>query len=235
LAPSTQIQLQTPVKSVYVVNMTSPRSLRSAAFTLIELLTVVAIIVVLMGLTIGIAGFARDKGARARAQSEIAALESSLERFKIDQGGYPASKFDPDDPTPSGNYETRTEPDAVAAKLRGGSSVAGDLRDSSLQLYYALSGYDPDEDDFINKTYFNFSPNMLDGTTGDDFDPSDVTGIVDPWGNPYGYYLPSSNPAASAPISKNPTFDLYSTANSDRKATDLSTDEEVQETWVTNW
>lgn len=212
--------------------MTFPRSIRSAAFTLIEVLTVIAIIVVLMGLTVGIAGFARDKGARARAQSEIAALESALERYKIDMGGYPYSKE-------GGDYETLTDPDDVAEKLRGGSPVNGDLRAASKELYYALSGFDPDDNKYVHKTYFTFPLNMLEGVDDEDFDPEDVTAVIDPWGNPYGYYLPSprqpNGDPPVAPMAKNPTFDLYSTANSDRKAGELNDDEAVHETWVTNW
>ncbi len=59
------------------------------AFTLIELLVVVAIIAVLAGLILQTSGFVQEKAATSRAKTEIAALESALESYKIDNGTYP--------------------------------------------------------------------------------------------------------------------------------------------------
>lgn len=60
-------------------------------FTLIELLTVIAIIAILASLVLASAGFVQDKGARARAEAEIAALSAALESYKVDNGDYPTS------------------------------------------------------------------------------------------------------------------------------------------------
>ena len=62
---------------------------RRAAFTLIELLTVIAIILVLAGLLLHIAGNANTKASLARAQAEIQAMSSALESYKTDNGTYP--------------------------------------------------------------------------------------------------------------------------------------------------
>jgi len=59
------------------------------AFTVLELLTVMAIIAVLAGLILAGAGYAQQKAARDRARAEIAALGAALENFKADQGEYP--------------------------------------------------------------------------------------------------------------------------------------------------
>jgi len=64
------------------------------AFTLLELLTVMAIIAVLAGLILAGAGHAQQKAARDRAKAEIAALGAALENFKADQGEYPAGAAD---------------------------------------------------------------------------------------------------------------------------------------------
>src|SRR5215468_9966483 len=61
----------------------------SHAFTLIELILVVGIITVLAGLVLSTVGYARKKGARARAETEIAAMSAALENYKSDNGIYP--------------------------------------------------------------------------------------------------------------------------------------------------
>lgn len=63
----------------------------TSAFTLIELLIVIAIIAVLAGLVLGAAGSVQKKGARSRAEAEIAALEAALESYKADNGDYPSN------------------------------------------------------------------------------------------------------------------------------------------------
>jgi general secretion pathway protein G len=68
---------------------TSRSSLRCAGFTLIELLTVIVIIAILAGLIVGASKYALTKGARSRAQAEIAAMETAMESFKTDNGFYP--------------------------------------------------------------------------------------------------------------------------------------------------
>lgn len=68
------------------------RGLRGlSAFTLIELMVVVAVAAILAGLTLGGLGFANRKGAASRAQTEVAALTAAIESYKIDFGNYPDS------------------------------------------------------------------------------------------------------------------------------------------------
>src|SRR5437867_12835134 len=62
-----------------------------SAFTLIELVVVVGIILILAGLVLSTAGYARKKGARARAETEIAALSAACESYKADHGIYPTN------------------------------------------------------------------------------------------------------------------------------------------------
>lgn len=73
--------------------MKSSSALRPAAtrraFTLIEILTVIAIIAILAALLLATAGFIQEKAGIARAQTEISALSSALEAYKIDIGTYP--------------------------------------------------------------------------------------------------------------------------------------------------
>src|SRR5436189_3964786 len=79
--------------------------LRYNAFTLIELVLVVGIIIVLAGLVLSTVGYARKKGARARAETEMAAISAAIENYKADNGIYPqeASSTDTLDPKMSGD------------------------------------------------------------------------------------------------------------------------------------
>src|SRR3954452_6498868 len=61
------------------------------AFTLIELVVVFGLILVLTGLVLSTVGYARKKGARARAETEIAAMSAACESYKADNGIYPKS------------------------------------------------------------------------------------------------------------------------------------------------
>src|SRR6478672_9338641 len=78
-----------------MINQVFPRSCigvrRYNAFTLIELIVVVGIIIVLSGLVLSTVGYARKKGARARAETEIAAISAACENYKADNGVYPTS------------------------------------------------------------------------------------------------------------------------------------------------
>lgn len=61
-------------------------------FTLIELLIVVAIIAILAALTLSTLGYVNKKGARSRAEAEIAALSAAIESYKLEFGAYPANQ-----------------------------------------------------------------------------------------------------------------------------------------------
>ena len=62
---------------------------RAGAFTLIELLIVVSIIAILAGLTLSTLGYVNRKSAESRARTEVVALSSAIENYKLDVGSYP--------------------------------------------------------------------------------------------------------------------------------------------------
>src|SRR5438552_3445079 len=69
-----------------------PSSFRAeGAMTIIELLVVIIIILILAGLILSIASYVQNKGKRARAETEIAAISAALESYKADNGIYPAN------------------------------------------------------------------------------------------------------------------------------------------------
>lgn len=65
----------------------------NSAFTLVEMLVVIAIIGILAGLIIGVLPAVSEKRIRSRVTAERGAIESAIERYKLDKGFYP-----PDNP-----------------------------------------------------------------------------------------------------------------------------------------
>lgn len=60
-----------------------------AGFTLVELLTVIAIIGILAGLVLGVAGYVNRKADIARAQADIEKIKNALEEYRAAYGTYP--------------------------------------------------------------------------------------------------------------------------------------------------
>src|SRR5437763_17107728 len=97
-------------------------SFYSRAFTLIELVVVSGLILVLTGLVLSTVGYARKKGARARAETEIAAMSAALESYKADNAVYPT------DPSTSEQLDSTASFDPA------------NYQSASLYLYKTLSG-----------------------------------------------------------------------------------------------
>src|SRR5213596_3391168 len=119
----------------------------NVAFTLIELIVVITVIIILTGLVLSTVGYARKKGARARAETEIAAMSAACESYKADNGAYPR------DPTPN------TATDALNARTMGNPTTTL-YNTASLVLYRALSG-DRNLDRAVTAADQNFN---IDGT-----------------------------------------------------------------------
>jgi type II secretory pathway pseudopilin PulG len=149
-------------RSGFVIDSSS-RS--KASFTVIEILVVIAIIIILTGLILSTVGYVQKKGARSRAEAEIAAISAALESYKADNGIYPACPS----PTPGAHalYQSLSGDgnDAI-----GGSTASTGVISSTGKSYMALKN------------------NMLKPIP-----PNATTRVVDPFGNDYGYNSPGAN------------------------------------------
>lgn len=198
---------------------------RYNAFTLIELVVVFALILVLTGLVLSTAGYARKKGARARAETEIAALSAACESYKADYGVYPR---DPTPNTATDSLNAKTDGNPMPSPTPGNPSGAT-YPVASLVLYNALFGATAGSRNPNTgaRSYFVFKPNML--FPADQTQP--VQYIQDPFGNSYGY---STIQAATGDSTKgyNPTFDLWSTSG---LITNPGNPDTITPQWIKNW
>jgi type II secretory pathway pseudopilin PulG len=199
--------------SSFVIRHSSFRG--EASFTIIELLVVITIIIILAGLILSTASYVQKKGARSRAEAEIAAISAALESYKADNGIYP------------------TDSNTTALKANTmGDPTQSTYQNASLSLYKAISGDADNDSNRIaeSKSYFSFKPNQLYPMTQNQA----VTFIRDPFRNSYPYNsygystVKSSFPAGTDGY--NPTFDLWSTGGN------IDTNNPPSQTqWIKNW
>ena len=199
---------------------------RYTAFTLIELVLVVGIITVLAGLVLSTVGYARKKGALARAETEIAALSAACENYKADNGVYPRGQSTsvPASGTPTYTVATSGTDDLNARVSTDPTQKI--YQDGCRYLYEQLSG-DVNLDlvvDSGKKSYFSFKESMLATIKDVNGNTVGLSHIKDPFGNSYGY---STANQANVANGYNPTFDLWSTAGGTTTGDTLK--------WIKNW
>lgn len=70
------------------MNFSPRRTLR--AFTLIELLTVIAIIAILMGLLFPAIGLVKEQANKARAKNDVSNIVTAIRQYNVEYGKYPS-------------------------------------------------------------------------------------------------------------------------------------------------
>ncbi|MBC7980382.1 MAG: type II secretion system protein GspG [Armatimonadetes bacterium] len=172
----------------------------SAAFTLIELMAVITIIVILAGLVVGGLGYVSEKQATSKAKVQIGLLSKALEEYKLDNGTYP----------PTGNFAT---PTTVNSGTNGNSSLLYKalFSDGALDATKTIKIYLSDLDPLSSKQGWTTTT---------------ASKIVDPWGNEYLYRTAKGVPPATGatPVNsncQNPDFDLWSAGKDSRSNADL--------------
>jgi len=171
------------------------RSPGGEAFTLLELLTVIAIIAILTTFAIGAVRGAKERANIARTRSELAALVTALEEFKRLYGDYPQT----------GEYmQAPVTPTSVSATAPNGTGPGN--QSAQAKLFNCLTGvFGPRA--FTNADRLN-GPNLLDvgkftlnpatllntflvpvsNTPNPPSKPEQNACLLDPWGRRYLYY-----------------------------------------------
>jgi len=204
-------------------NASPVRTIRHSSFraegavTIIEMLVVIMVIFILAALVLAASSYVQNKGARARAETEIAAFSAALESYKADNGIYP------------GNNDTNSLDPTVDVNSSPPTSGTNKYSKAGLWLYEQLAGVTSGARSQTpsSKSYFSFKPSMLSPKDTS----KDIVGISDPFGNLYGYSTsknPVLNPAGyAAAAGNNPTFDLWCTSGG-TASSDIPK-------WVKNW
>lgn len=169
------------------------RLFRSAqrAFTLIELLTVIAIIAILAAITFGVVKGVNERAAIGQAKAELASLAQALEAYKLQYGDYPRSAG-------AANSATATSASATDAPGILFNSLVG-----KLGPYRATSN--PNRAPMNGKSLVELTRFTLQSTATADMPSTGTTASVanaflDPWGRRYLYYYKTGT-AATPPWS----------------------------------
>jgi type II secretory pathway pseudopilin PulG len=214
--------------------------------------------VILASMILALIPYVQKKQARARAEAEIKAITAALETYKADNGNYP------DDAILGAGSYTKNYTDSLDARTNNDPTTSGSIGSyvsANLVLYRALSGdrnldrkYDAtgSTDSGVDldgqplssplaappTSYYTFPAGMLlpsDGTSA-------VTGIVDPFGNYYGYSTAYQGDVATSGTTPthgyNSTFDLWSTGGNVSSATSNDTKTQILQKraqWIINW
>ncbi|MEA3212794.1 MAG: ral secretion pathway protein [Chthoniobacter sp.] len=75
--------------------MNPTRQIQNSAFTLVELLTVIAIIAILMGLLFPVVSIVKDMMRKAQAKNDVMQIVSATKQFQTDYGKYPSVEETP--------------------------------------------------------------------------------------------------------------------------------------------
>ena len=232
---------------------TNPKNL---AFTLLELMTVLAVIVVLTAMVVGVAGLVQNKSAKARATTEIAMLALAAEGYKGDNGSYPQGNEKP------GDFKSEVPSDELSPRkhLSPGSTDKSKYEKSSLALYRELTGdneENPDGKPNTDRTSYlkEFDPRILKKGSGTGTSAAiSVKYFQDPFGYPYGYSTAAAkverkfqkdlrkDSTTQRPSGEDSegfnaaTFDMWSTGGSNPGSEMKGKDRDVEQAkWLKNW
>jgi prepilin-type N-terminal cleavage/methylation domain-containing protein len=177
-----------------------------AAFSLIEMMAVVTIIVILAGLVIGAMGFVTEKQARAKGQVQIQLLSKSLEEYKLDFGTYPPTT---NSAKGEGNSKILFKALYWDSDNDGQGAAEGNMAGDVDQKIYV-----PELDPATNKQGW---------TSGK---ASTATKIVDPWNNEYRYRTATDSTGKNNTNTQNPDFDLWSVGKDGKTSPSSPADKE---------
>lgn len=136
---------------------------KSKGFTIVEVLTVLAIMALLVGILLPALNMARNAGRVAKQRVQLTAIEQALFAFRNDYGDYPPSSLTQ---VPSGTQS-----------YCGAQKLAEAMLGLDLMGFYPKSQFNADPQDYINKT--GRKPRYLELETANAFFLGDQGGVVE--------------------------------------------------------
>ena len=173
---------------------TRPATLRPQfAFTLIELITVIAIIAILMGLLFPAMSGARESARRSKASSVVRSIVNATKNYANDYGKFPPVK---DALTESGGDSSGGNKSEGNSYYSFGDKEDGKCKVDNDQLFDVLRAInkEPNDDHKLNRRqqkYFEEGKatdpkNPREGfADGNDFEDNVKGQLLDPWGKQY--------------------------------------------------
>jgi prepilin-type N-terminal cleavage/methylation domain-containing protein len=183
----------------------SNSSPQQKAFTLIELLIVVAILMILAGMGVGLFKMVNRNAIESRIKAEIQAVCAALEAYKADNGAYPpldGNAFNGVN-SPMGEiagYDTATA--TCPRDTTWGNAQPDNVWINGQFLYRALTGSSGGKR-YLDLTTKQYSTNISSSTYAPAAPNNMVGVIIDPTGNPYIYQ-------PRGPKYNQRSFDFYS-------------------------
>lgn len=180
------------------------------AFSMVELMVVVAIMVILAGILIGSLPGIQSRINRGKVEAFIAELDAGLSKYQIDNGIYPLNE-------PTGDRDKAgIEGAAVLYKhLSGDFDVNGEV------------DFEKNEKVYVPKLDYNSNREAKEPR-------SMVIGgqymVIDSYSNPVRYIAqPPNLPSGTRRETRNPSFDLWSITDAEPG------DPEGEAKYITNW
>src|SRR4051812_36037602 len=120
------LALRRPLVTRTFLHMKSSSVAARSAFTLIELLTVIAIISILMAMLFPMIGNAKEGARKAKAKQDCLAIVHAVESYYTEYGQYP--KMDPAAAVPAGGIPDEKAGDIAASMPNRNSALFNTLR-----------------------------------------------------------------------------------------------------------
>lgn len=213
------------------IRFRSSKPQATAAFTLAEMLIVITIIALLAAMTLQGYTYAMRASKRRVTEASITAIQSSLERYKDKFGEYPepASLDETLEVMPGRTYNVSGSRCLYQAlrgdgydAIVGGQNGGGENGSSD-------GNFQDDETEAV--MFKDMPPKMWRVVSGSYL-------LVDGFSLPFQYIKAKADPTA-APITINPTYDIWSFADDDTYTTSTSTDAQdnptLSQKWIKNW
>ncbi len=168
----------------------SSLALRPVAFTLIELLTVIAIIAILMALLFPMVVLVMENARKAKARQDCLHIVQSVEAFHTDYGQYP--RLDPSAASPLAETTDEAAGDVAAQMAIRNSALFNTLRAID-RTPNTNNAQNPKRQSYYPTTIASNPAKPKDGFLETSDSPTGNQGsLYDPWGSEYNIVIDSN-------------------------------------------